>query len=134
MLGGRRNRANLFARSHGPRFIQSPRSRRRFDSSSVASSSSSSSFTGSEDAVRDVLYGLHIADGIYICARYMYYPRKGGLAEKRSAERSSGKLVAAALPLIYGNRRDSYGKVTAERSIKRRAACPRESATAGNES
>jgi len=54
--------------------------------------------------------------------------------EKRSAERSLGKLVATALPLIYGNRRDSYGKVTAVRSIKRRAACPLESATAGNES
>lgn len=54
--------------------------------------------------------------------------------EKRSAERSLGKLVATALPLIYGNRRDSYGKVTAVRSIKRRAACPRESATARNES
>lgn len=43
--------------------------RRCFDSSSVTSSSSSPSFTGSEDAVRDVLYGLHIADEIYI---YIY--------------------------------------------------------------
>lgn len=65
----------------------------------------------------------------YIFARYVYYPRREGWW-KRSAERSLGKLVAAALPLIYGNRRDSYGKVTVERSIKRRAACPRESATA----
>lgn len=65
----------------------------------------------------------------YIFARYVYYPRRGDWW-KRSAERSLGKLVAAALPLIYGNRRDSYGKVTVERSIKRRAACPRESATA----
>jgi len=61
----------------------------------------------------------------HIFAGYVYYLRKGGLLEKRSAERSPGKLVAAALPLIYGNRRDSYGKVTAASSIKRRAACPR---------
>jgi len=61
----------------------------------------------------------------HIFAGYVYYLRKGGLLEKRSAERSLGKLVAAALPLIYGNRRDSYGKVTAASSIKRRAACPR---------
>lgn len=63
--------------------------------------------------------------------RYVYYPWRGGQAGGRGrTERSLGKLVAAALPLIYGNRRDSYGKVTVERSIKRRAACPRESATA----
>lgn len=69
-----------------------------------------------EDAARRA---IHRGRNVYLQA-YAYYLRKGGLLEKRSTERSLGKLVAAALPLIYGNRRDSYGKVTAARSIKRR--------------
>lgn len=74
------------------------------------------------------VHGLYIAMDIYLQGTCITRGEEAWW--KRSAERSLGKLVAAALPLIYGNRRDSYGKVTAERSIKRRAACPRESATA----
>jgi len=141
--GGRCNRKFIraFARAVGVlRLPHRPSNRRgspSFTGCAIVSSSSSSSLTGPgvsgvRDALRESARVIHRERDIYLqdtcitCGKEAW--RRGGRPRGRSVNWSP------ALPLIYGNRRDSYGKVTAVRSIKRRAACPRESATAGNES
>jgi hypothetical protein len=144
MVAGRSTQSQIYSRIRTGGRRTSPASQ-SFESSSsrftviygcaIVSSSSSSSLTG--PGVRDALCErvhrvLHRGRDIYLqdtcitCGKEAW--RRGGRPRGRSVNWSP------ALPLIYGNRRDSYGKVTAVSSIKRRAACPRESATAGNES
>lgn len=102
----------------------------------IASPSSSSSLTGPGVSVRDALCEsarvIHRGRDIYLQDTCITRGKEAWWRRGRPRGRSVN--WSPALPLIYGNRRDSYGKVTAVRSIKRRAACPRESATAGNES